>query len=202
MWYGALDDAGVDSFVADLGGYPDKYLNPNDGSDEAFGAVEKEWIRSFIQTWTGSSSWTPTRATPDDGSDHWKTNAWNAMPAALKNACTQSVQYWYQNYVNFQKGASGNRLFLNHWYHKWYKMSDKAKKVVDITGDDYTAMSEKEMFANAYAEYFEDPAGKKNPTKWGGKLSADIKDFFKICIVSRDPYTDFTKSQKKKLTSK
>ena len=202
MWYGELDDAGVDSFVADLGGYPAKFHSPSDGSEQDFGDVAKSWVRSFIKTYTGNQSWSPTRATVDDNSNTWKTAWWNAMPAAVKNACVQSPAYWYTNYANFQKGTSGNRLFLNHWYHKWFRMSDKAKKVVDVSGDNYTAMSEKELFANAYAEYFSDPAGKKNPTKWGGKLSQDVKDFFKICIVNRDPYDKYQKEQKKKQTSK
>lgn len=202
MWYGELDDAGVDAFVADLGGYPAKYHSPDDGSEQNFDAAAKSWVRSFIKTYTGSQSWSPTRATVDDNSNSWKTAWWNAMPVAVKNACNQSIAYWYTNYANFQKGNSGNRLFLNHWYHKWFRMSDKAKAVVDVSGDNYTAMSEKELFANAYAEYFADPAGKKNPTKWGGKLSQPVKDFFKTCIVNRDPYDKYQKEQKKKQTSK
>lgn len=202
MWYGELDDTGVDTFVAELGGYPATYVNPNDSSDEAFADTEKSWIRDFIKSWTGSTSWEPTRVSPEEGSGPWETAAWSAMPAQVQNACSQSTKWWFQNYANFQKGSSGDRLFLNHWYHKWFRMSDAAKKLVDITGEDYTAMSEKEMFANAYAEYFADPKGKKDPSKWGGKLSASVKEFFQTCIVNRDPYNTYQKSQKKKLTSK
>ena len=63
-----------------------------------------------------------------------------------------------------------------------------AKAAIAATGDNYSAMSEKEFFANCYAEYFADPAGAKDKTKWGGSLSADVKSFFKKHIVERHPY--------------
>ena len=95
---------------------------------------------------------------------------WAAMPVKLKEACAQSPAYWYTNNRNFPKAGDGNHYFLDHWYHRWFKMSPKAKQIIDLTQDDYTAMSEKEFFANAYAEYFEDPRGKR--TRRSGAASS------------------------------
>jgi hypothetical protein len=201
MWYGELNDSGIDKFVGELGGYPKRYEDLA-GKKHKFDGKAKKAVRNMINSWTGSSSWTPTRAKADDGVTPMEKAAWKAMPDDLKNALTQSKANWYTNYESFQKGSSNDRLFLNHWYHKWFRMSDKAKTVVDVTGENYTAMSEKEMFANAYAEYFADPAGKKNPERWGGRLSDDIKDFFKTVVVARDPYSKYAKDKKKKLTDK
>lgn len=201
MWFGGLDAAGVDELVTAFGGYPAKYT-ASDGTEQTFDENGKKWVQHLIGTWTGNASWSPTRANPEDGANAYGQAYWAAMPATLKNACAQSPANWYTNYSNFQKGADGNHYFLNHWYHRWFKMSPKAKSVVDATGENYTAMSEKEFFANAYAEYFADPGGKKNPKKWGGKLPKDVQDFFLTCIVKRNPYTDFTKKQRKANTSK
>lgn len=201
MWFGGLDDNGVNELVTAFGGYPAKFTAP-DGTEQPWTDNCKGWIRHVISSWTGNASWSPTRGTPEEGQDAWVTAYWDAMPQKLKEAIAQSPAYWYTNYQNFVKAPDGNHYFLNHWYHRWFKMSPKAKAVIDATGENYTAMSEKEFFANAYAEYFADPKGKKDPKKWGGKLPKDVQDFFLTCIVKRNPYNDFTKSQRKGNTNK
>lgn len=202
VWKGNLDTAGIDKLVANLGGYPAKYT-ADDGNDYDFDDNAKLWVRHYIGGYTGSQSWDPAAATPVDVEDNPTGRAvWAAMPAAVRNMCDQSTSQWYDNYANFQVGAGGNRYFLNHWYHQWFQIGPVAKGVIDAIGENYTAMSEKEFFANCYAEYFADPAGKKDPTKWGGKLPQAVQDFMKTCVLDRDPYSKFTKGQKKKKTSK
>lgn len=201
VWKGSLDNKGIDQLVANLGGYPAKY--DFQGTDYDFDEDAKDWVRAYIGGYTGSSSWSPATATPIDVEDTETGRAvWAAMPAAVRNMCDQSTSYWYDNYANFQVGSGGNRYFLNHWYHQWFQIGPVAKGVIDTIGENYTAMSEKEFFANCYAEYFADPAGKKDPSKWGGKLPQAVKDFMTTCVLDRDPYSKFTKGQKKKKTNK
>ena len=106
----------------------------------------------------------------------------------VRNACVQSTPSWYDNYTNFAGGSRGT-YFLNYWYTRPFWMSSTASAVVAATGDTYTAMSEKEFFANAYAEYFEDPAGYNDHSLWGGSLPESVKTFFSKHIVQRQPYT-------------
>jgi uncharacterized short protein YbdD (DUF466 family) len=204
MWYGDMSDTGVDALIADCGGWPATFAGSS--GDQPFNDIAKSYMRSMVKDYTNYTSWSPARATPLTGYTDYQTyrlQIWQAMPAnTLWNVLVQSTAYWYNNYKNFQKGTSGNRLFVNHWYKKWFRMSDKAEKLVDITGDNYSAMSEKELFANCYAEYFANPAGKSNPASWGGKLPADVKDFFAQCIIGSDPYDKFVSAQKQKKTSK
>jgi hypothetical protein len=61
-------------------------------------------------------------------------------------------------------------------------------------------MSPDEFFATSYSEYFRDPTGVKKPENWGGNLSGSVKAFFKECIVQRQPYDKFQKSQRIKHT--
>ena len=68
-------------------------------------------------------------------------------------------------------------------------MSEEAVSVVKATRDNYTAMSEKEFFANCYAEYFKDPNGYMDHSKWGGNLPGKVQKFFADHIVDRQPYT-------------
>lgn len=96
--------------------------------------------------------------------------------------------------IGFETAPARN-YFLNHWYHLPYRFGATAKTAIGATGDEYTAMSEKEFFANCYAEYFEDPAGMQDHTNWGGSLPGAVKDFFSMCVVDRHPYSDFQKSQ-------
>jgi hypothetical protein len=183
-----------DTWIQELGGYPQKFWHPSGqwvNVDDAW----KGALRSIVENFTGTSSWTPARATPEAGQHPDLVAAWQAMPAAIKNACQQSTPYWYDNYRNFQ-AANGKRYFLNHWYKRPFTIGNKAFSTVAATNDTYTAMSEKEFFANCYAEYFNDPAGVHDQSKWGGTLPADVKAFFKTCIVHRHPYTTFQKNQR------
>jgi hypothetical protein len=199
FWFNGTDDSGLDSWIGGLGGYPDKYTGP-DGKEYAFDDTAKQWIRHMVKQFTGSGSWAPARATPDLGEGDWPRAMWAAMPEAVKNACAQSTSHWYSNWRNFQTGGDGKRYFLNHWYHRPFTIGDVAAQAIEATGDDYTAMSEKEFFANCYAEYFADAEGMKDQTKWGGGLPSSVKSFFETCIVQRHPYDTFTQSQKRKET--
>ena len=199
FWYSAADDSGLETWIQGLGGYPEKYKGP-DGKDHNFDDNAKKWVRSMIKKYTGSSSWDPLRATPDATEGAWPKAMWKAMPDAVKNACTQSNSHWYNNWRNFQKGTDGKRYFLNHWYKRAYTIGNVAATAIEATGENYTAMSEMEFFANCYAEYFADPAGKEDNTKWGGKLPSSVKGYFQKCIVDRHPYTDYAESLKKKNT--
>jgi hypothetical protein len=188
FWFYANDDTGVRQLVTELGGFPAKYTGP-DGAEHDWDANADAWILNLLQTFIGGSgSWDPARPTVTDGQGDWETAMWDAMPDTVKDVATQSPSHWYANYNNFARGTKGS-YFLNYWYARPFYMSDTAKAVVDATGDDYTAMSEKEFFANAYAEYFKDPAGYTDNTKWGGSLPGGVKDYFKKCIVDRQPYT-------------
>jgi hypothetical protein len=94
---------------------------------------------------------------------------------------------WWTSYRSHPQGARG-RTFWNHWYNKPYCYSAAAEAVVPQTNDDYSAMSEKEMFANCYAEYFKDPAGFADHSLWGGDLSADVKGLMTAHVLDRQPY--------------
>jgi hypothetical protein len=186
-----------DAWITALGGYPAKFQD----STGAWVNVDDAWkgyLRGLVEGFTGSSSWGPAKATPDEGEVDDGKRAWAAMPAAVKNACSQSTEYWYDNYTNFQK-AGDKRYFLNHWYHRPFTIGATAFATIPSTNDTYTAMSEKEFFANCYAEYFENPEGVKDHSKWGGTLPGSVKTFFKTCIVGRQPYDKF---QKKKQANK
>ena len=117
------------------------------------------------------------------------------MPAAVKNACAQSVNNFYQNFEAFQK--KGNKhYFLNHYYHRGFWISDRSMATIRATNDKYSAMSEKEFFANCYSEYFRDSTGIHHPENWGGNLPGSVKSFFKEVVVNRNPYNKFKKQQK------
>lgn len=197
VWYGELDDSGIDDLVSKLGGWPTRFVHP-DGRGIKFGDAAKDRVRNFLRKYTGSQSWNPG---PVD-SDPVVLACVRAMDPKFIDLVNESTSHWYANYANFAVGSGGNRFFLNHWYHKWFYMSPTAKAVVDATGENYTAMSEKEFFANTYAEFFADPEGKKDPAKWGGtKLPEPVKEFMKSCVLDRDPYTKYVADKKKKLTS-
>jgi hypothetical protein len=186
-----------DAWINELGGYPATFVDSTGATvnvDDAW----KGYLRGLVEGYTGSASWDPAKATPDAGEVADGQLAWAAMPAAVKNACAQSTSYWYSNYANFQKVGS-KRYFLNHWYHRPFTIGATAFATIPATNDDYTAMSEKEFFANCYAEFFENPEGVKDHSKWGGTLPASVKSFFRTCIVGRQPYDKF---QKKKTANK
>jgi hypothetical protein len=186
-----------DTWINDLGGYPASFVN-SAGTTVVIDDAWKGYLRALVEGFTGSASWDPVRPTPDDGAPIDGQLAWAAMPAPIKNACAQSKSYWYSNYQNFQK-VGDKRYFLNHWYHRPFTIGATAFATIPSTNDDYTAMSEKEFFANCYAEFFENPEGVKDHSKWGGTLPASVKSFFRTCIVGRQPYDKF---QKKKTANK
>lgn len=199
FWYVGTDDGGLETWITGLGGYPDKYTGP-DGNEYPFDGTAKSWVKHMIRSFTGSSSWDPARVTPDEGEGTWQKAMWAAMPDAVKNACAQSTSYWYQNWRNFQTGTDGKRYFLNHWYNRAYTIGTVAATAIEATNEDYTSMSEYEFFANCYAEYFAEPEGIEDASKWGGGLPSSVKDFFTTCVLERHPYNTFTKAQKKKNT--
>lgn len=184
-----------DTWIAELGGYPSEFTDAS-GNKVTVDDAWKNWLKSVIESFTGNASWSPTRATPEAGLDANGQKAWAAMPAKVRNACAQSKTQWYNNYENFQKNGD-KHYFLNHWYHRPFTIGPTAFNAIASTNDKYTAMSEKEFFANCYAEYFENPEGARDHTKWGGRLPSSIKDFFKTCIVGRNPYDKFKKNKPK-----
>jgi len=191
FWFVDLDD-----WIRELGGYPKKYHY--NGADHAINAIHEGELLQLVDEFMGKGGWDPAKPTPDDGiADPELQAKWDATSPALKNACAQSKSYWYQNWSGFQQ-KNGCSYFLNHYYHRPFKFGATAGQAIAATGDDYTAMSEKEFFANCYAEYFGDPAGYNDHAKWGGALPSSVKDFFKTCILQRQPYRKFKKQQKKK----
>lgn len=113
---------------------------------------------------------------------------WDALDARIPAVFASSdMGPWFVNYNAHPVGAKG-RTFWNHWYRKPYYFSGTAKTTIDATGDNYTAMSEAEFFANCYAEYFKDPAGYNDNSLWGGSLDANVKDWMNRHIVERQPY--------------
>ena len=186
------------TWIDELGGYPAKFTHPTDGEKD-FGDDAKAAIKAMVEGFTNSGNWNPAKTSPETGADATKTAQWNAMGEPLKNACKQSKAYWYSNWASFQQ-AGGRRYFLNHWYHRPYRFGGTAASGITASGDNYSAMSEQEFFANCYAQYFSDPAGVDDHSKWGGGLPGSVKDFFDTCIVQRHPYDDFTKAQAKKNT--
>ena len=188
FWFYSDDAAGYTRWMDELGGFPAKYAQA-DGTEVEFGEPEKAKVAALLDSYVGGGGqWTPSRATVVDGQAAEDALLWNAMPQNVQDAVVNSPANWYANYSSFSAGTRGT-YFLNYWYHRPFWMSATAKAVVDATGDPYTAMSEKEFFANAYAEYFEDPAGYTDPTKWGGSLPASVQNYFKKHIVDRQPYT-------------
>lgn len=187
FWFYSGTADGYGSFVEDLGGFPSTWVDA-DGEEQTFEAAHRDMVLEMLRTFVGDgSAWTPSRGAVDEGAEGIEARVWAAMPEAVRNACEQSTAYWYANYANWQTGSKG-QYFLNYWYARPFWMSADARAVVDAIGDSYTSMSEKEFFAEAYAEYFTDPAGYADPSRWGGSLPASVKDFFAKCIVDRQPY--------------
>gem|GEM_PF-6114111 len=205
FWYSAGGTAGADFIVTDLGGWPSTFKDKSN-RDVPFTAADKTRLQTLISAHSGSGTWTPSGANPlptagsvarDESlpAGSAMTTAerdvltWEALNGKVHNLFVQSDNgAWFNNYNSHSSGAKG-RYFWNHWYAKPYYFSNTAKTAIDATGENYSAMSEKEFFANCYAEYFEDPAGYNDPTKWGGSLNAPVKSFFKKHILERQPYT-------------
>jgi hypothetical protein len=199
FWYHPGGVAGIQQVIADFGGFPATYLDEHSNS-QPFGPVEQGLVTNMLANHINSSAWTaktalpgaPTRmpagtSGPVSAPTSQISLLWDAMPAGLRQCFEGSKSYWYNQYMTHPRGANGF-TFWNHWYSKPFYFGPVAKAAIAATGDNYSAMSEKEFFANCYAEYFSDPAGAQDATKWGGSLSADVKSFFKEHIVARQPY--------------
>ncbi len=186
FWY-YEGNAGLRRWIEELGGFPTEYAKA-DGSKAPVAAAEQDRAIAMVASFLGGgASWNPTRPTVEDAQTPEDAALWAAMPTAVRDAITNSPGHWYTNHATWQTGARG-RYFLNYWYGRPFWMSARAQAVVAATGDNYTAMSEKEFFANVYAEYFEDPAGYADHTRWGGSLPADVQQFFAKHVVERQPY--------------
>jgi hypothetical protein len=188
FWFLSDDSTGYTQWITELGGFASTYKDAA-GADKEFGDAEKAKVVAMLDSYVGGgSSWSAARTTMTDGVDAGDALLWNAMPQNVQDAVVNSPSHWYNNYTSFSAGTKGT-YFLNYWYARPFWMSAAAKTVVDSTGRAYTSMSEKEFFADAYAEYFKDPAGYADETKWGGNLAAGVKNFFQAQIVDRQPYT-------------
>jgi hypothetical protein len=197
FWYYGGGLPGIDQVVADFGGWPTKYRNSSD-VEQPFGVAERQQVEAMLAAHINTQKWTsktdlpkppvrrPGVAGPPTAAETIR-ELWDAMPAALRQCFAGSASYWYENYLTHPRGAAGF-TFWNHWYAKPYHFGPIAKAAITATGDTYSAMSELEFFANCYAEYFGDPAGMADHTKWGGSLSADVKSFFREHIDLRHPY--------------
>jgi hypothetical protein len=188
FWFLSGDKAGVKSWLDQIETWPATYTD-KDGNSRNVTDTEKDQVATMVESWMGRSGWGPTRPNVSDGLTPELAALWAAVPTKMKNGIAQSTNNWYSNWTNFQAGSGGKTYFLNHYYHRPYHIGARAAEVIRSTGDSYTAMSEQEFFANSYAEYFKDPAGYSDATKWGGNLPASVKEFFRRVVVSRQPYT-------------
>lgn len=188
FWYQGGGRGGAEALINTLGGWPSKWTDGS-GAEKDFGEAEKTAILDMLEAHIGGSpaftaaSTLPNAAAPANDLDR----QWAAMPAGVKSCFTLSADRWYNNYASLPTGPKG-RYFWNHWYKKPYYFSNNAETAIAATGDNYSAMSEKEFFANCYAEYFEDEAGYTDHSLWGGSLNEPVKSFFASCIVDRQPY--------------
>ena len=180
-----------ETWIEELGGFPSHYRY---NGRKAFDDTAKQAVIDMVETFTGDGGWDPSRGDPAEGRTAKERAYWRAMPAAVKNACAESTSYWYSNWGSFQQ-TGGKYYFLNHWYHRPYRFGATAASAITASGDDYSAMSEMEFFANCYASYFEDPGGVTDASKWGGTLPESVKAFFASCIVGRNPYSKFQQDQ-------
>lgn len=116
---------------------------------------------------------------------------WEQLPDTVQSFFEESPGDWWNNRKNWVK-VGGKRYFWNHWYNKAMEMGDRGNSITDAMteADNYTCMSPKEFFANCYAEYFQDPAGFTDNSKWGGALPADVKAFMTKVVVDREPYEE------------
>lgn len=189
FWYLNEGHAGLRSLITALGGWPATY-NDASGTAQPFGATQQNRILAMLTDHTGSAaSFTAASALPAATGPATTDDQryWQAMPAAVHTCFSQSASRWYNNYTAMPTGTNG-KYFYNHWYKKPYYFSANAETAIGATGDNYSAMSEKEFFANCYAEYFANPAGYNDHTQWGGRLSGSVKAFFARVVVDRQPY--------------
>jgi hypothetical protein len=181
---------GVRQWIDDLGGFPLTYKAEGNWLPSLSLPGRRQRIVDQITSYIGGgSSWQPARPNVLDGhADNEEKGLYNDMPR-VKYGVFASPPYWYQNWRNFVKGPDGGSYYLNYWYAHPIRFSAKCAQVIEATGDDYTSMSHYEFFANCYAEYFADPAGAQDPTKWGGRLPGDVKDFITKNILPQRPTT-------------
>jgi hypothetical protein len=204
FWYLPSGNAGATALISGLGGFPGTYKDLRD-QEVAFTAEDQARIAQLITSHSGSNTWGPNTGAPlpvagsvvRDPTLPAETAAtqaqkdvllWDALNPKVHSCFTLSdAGPWYVNYASLPSGSQG-RYFWNHWYSKPYYFGGTAKAAIDATGDNYTAMSEKEFFANCYAEFFKDPAGYNDPTLWGRGLSADVSGFMRSHVLERQPY--------------
>lgn len=188
MWYLPSGDTGSQQAINALGGFPATYKEAASNTDKPFTEAHKTAVTQMLTSYIGSGqgSWSPSRTNFLDGQSDLNKDLWNSMPAGVQGLVTQSPSSWYNNHANFVQ-SGGKRYFLNYWYHNIYYLG-KGYPVVTACRN-YTSMSEKEFFADAYAEYFKDPAGYTDHSKWGGGLPENAKGFFKNNVLDRQPYT-------------
>lgn len=179
-------EAGIVELISELGGYPAQYEDAA-GNMHAFTDAHRARVKALLVAHGNSGKWVSKTTLPADRTA-LDGELYLSMPAALQLCFAQSSPKWYRNYTSHAQGPKGS-YFYNHWYNQPFWFSARARSVIAATGENYTAMSHKEFFANCYAEYFEDPAGFADHTLWGGALPTDVKDFFSSYIVDKQPYT-------------
>lgn len=177
---------GMDELIAALGGYPEKYTDAA-GAEQDFTWIHKAMVTAELKNHCGSGKWAGITTLPTDRST-WSGELYLSMPAALQQCLKKSSPRWYNNYASHAQGPNGS-YFYNHYYNQPYWFSARAKAAIAATGDSYSAMSHMEFFANCYAEYFKDPAGFADHSKWGGGLPGDVQSFFSNHIRDKQPYT-------------
>jgi hypothetical protein len=180
-------DVSLDDWVRALGGYPATWTW--NGERRAFVDADRGNANWLIRSFVNRNTWNATRPTLNgvDGKDsYWKDLA-DDLPIGIRAGCHASAKAFYAHWREFPI-AKGQHYFINHYYEKFMRFGPAAAGVIEATGDDYTAMSPAELFANAYAEYFADPRGARNPEHWGGRLPAPVKAFFRRTIVEHQPY--------------
>lgn len=189
-----VNQQGYRTWISELGGFPATWTDAS-GVERPFDDIAKGEIVYILMTYIGRA-FGPSR---DDVTETLPAEflpAWDAMPEAVKNAVKQSTTNWWDNHSNWQTGPNG-KYFLNHWYGNPSYMSPRAETVVAATGRTYTAMSEKEFFANCYSEFFSNKDGFVDPQKWGGRLPDFVQHFFYSNLLDMQPYKGKKKGKKK-----
>jgi hypothetical protein len=203
FWYFSGGAAGAASLIGDLGGFPGTF-NDKRNDPVPFTGADQARINTLIANHSGGASWFPKASmlpatgtvVPDPTLPVGTTMTqaerdvllWDALDPRVRNVFVQSDSGpWYVNYTSHSLGPKGS-YFWNHWYGKPYYFSSTALATINATGDNYSSMSEAELFANCYATFFANPAGYNDHSLWGG-ISADVDSFMRTHILERQPYT-------------